>query len=604
MTFQGAVSVANLASPPASNGYLGVEKSLTGKFWLQRPLDERLALTLSQRLGVSEIIGRVLASRDIGLDDAKGFMEPTLRDHLPDPSRLQDMDVAAKRLAGAIMQDELIGIFGDYDVDGATSSSLLARMFNAAGGRSTTYIPDRIKEGYGPNGPALLAMRKSGVSIAVTVDCGTMSHEPLDIAKKAGLDVIVVDHHAAESDLPDAVAIVNPNRLDDESGQGHLAAVGVAFLLVVALNRVLRDAGWYKTRKEPNLTQWLDIVALGTVCDVVALKGANRAFVRQGLKVMAQRRNPGLSALADVAGLDEQPGTFHLGFLMGPRVNAGGRIGLSELGTRLLTTEDPAEAMEIAHRLDGFNAERKEIEAQVLQQAIDVLEAENANRTIAFVAGKNWHPGVIGIVASRLKDRFNRPACVLSIDGDKAVGSGRSVIGVDLGAAVIAARQLGLIEKGGGHQMAAGFTVSLENLGNFRDFLDERIGKRIAEAGIIPTLKIDGALSAGGVSLHLIHELEKLQPYGSGNAEPRFIIPNARIASADVAGMDHLRFSLDNPGGYQTRGIAFRCIGSPLGDALLNHNGKPFHLVGRVKINRWQGRSYPQFQLDDAAPVW
>jgi single-stranded-DNA-specific exonuclease len=319
---------------------------------------------------------------------------------------------------------------------------------------------------------------------------------------------------------------------------------------------------------------------------------------------MAQRRNPGLRALADVAGLDEQPGTFHLGFLMGPRVNAGGRIGLSELGTRLLTTEDPAEAMEIAHRLDGFNAERKEIEAQVLQQAIDVLEAENANRTIAFVAGKNWHPGVIGIVASRLKDRFNRPACVLSIDGDKAVGSGRSIIGVDLGAAVIAARQLGLIEKGGGHQMAAGFTVPLENLGTFRDFLDERIGKRIAEAGIIPTLKIDGALSAGGVSLHLIHELEKLQPYGSGNAEPRFIIPNARIASADVAGMDHLRFSLDNPGGYQTRGIAFRCIGSPLGDALLNHNGKPFHLVGRVKINRWQGRSYPQFQLDDAAPVW
>ena len=604
MTFQGAVSVANLASPPASNGYLGVEKSLAGKFWLQRPLDERLALTLSQRLGVSEIIGRVLASRDIGLDDAKGFMEPTLRDYLPDPSRLQDMDVAAKRLASAIMQDELIGIFGDYDVDGATSSSLLARMFNAAGGRSTTYIPDRIKEGYGPNGPALLAMRKSGVSIAVTVDCGTMSHEPLDIAKKAGLDVIVVDHHAAESDLPDAVAIVNPNRLDDESGQGHLAAVGVAFLLVIALNRVLRNAGWYKTRKEPNLTQWLDIVALGTVCDVVALKGVNRAFVRQGLKVMAQRRNPGLSALADVAGLDEQPGTFHLGFLMGPRVNAGGRIGLSELGTRLLTTEDPAEAMEIAHRLDGFNAERKEIEAQVLQQAIDVLEAENANLKIAFVAGKNWHPGVIGIVASRLKDRFNRPACVLTIDGDKAVGSGRSVIGVDLGAAVIAARQLGLIEKGGGHQMAAGFTVSLENLGNFRDFLDERIGKRIAEAGIIPTLKIDGALSAGGVSLHLIHELEKLQPYGSGNAEPRFIIPNARIASADIVGIDHLRFSLDNPGGYQTRGIAFRCIGSLLGDALLNHNGKPFHLVGRVKINRWQGRSYPQFQLDDAAPVW
>jgi single-stranded-DNA-specific exonuclease len=373
---------------------------------------------------------------------------------------------------------------------------------------------------------------------------------------------------------------------------------------VVAVNRVLRNAGWYKTHKEPDLTQWLDIVALGTVCDVVALKGANRAFVRQGLKVMAKRRNLGLNALADVAGLDERPSTFHLGFLMGPRVNAGGRIGLSKLGAQLLATEDPAEAKEIAHRLDGFNSERKEIEEKVLAQAIDALESENAGHTTAFVAGKEWHPGVIGIVASRLKERFNRPACVLSINGDKAVGSGRSVVGVDLGAAVIAARQLGIIEKGGGHQMAAGFTVHVNNLIIFRDFLDERIGKCISEAAIIPTIKIDGALSAGGVSLSLLHELEKLEPYGSGNAEPRFIIPNARIASAVAAGVDHLRFSIDNPGGYQTRGIAFRCMGSPLGLALLHHNGKPFHLVGRVKLNRWQGRSIPQFQLDDAAPVW
>ena len=596
--------MTDLANLGASNSYLGINKSLTGKLWLQRPLDERLALTLSQRLGVSEIVGRVLTARGIGLDDANDFIEPTLRDHLPNPSSLQDMDIAAERLANAIMKDELIGIFGDYDVDGATSSSLLARMFKSVGGRSTTYIPDRIKEGYGPNASALLGMLKSGVSVLVTVDCGTLSHEPLQIAKDAGLEVIVVDHHAAEANLPVATAIVNPNRLDDESGQGHLAAVGVAFLLVVAVNRVLRNFGWYKTHEEPDLTQWLDIVALGTVCDVVPLKGANRAFVRQGLKVMAKRRNLGLNALADVAGLDEKPETFHLGFLMGPRVNAGGRIGLSELGTKLLATEDLAEAMEIAHRLDGFNSERKEVEGQVLAQAINALEIENADRATAFVAGKDWHPGVIGIVASRLKDRYNRPACVLSIDGGRAVGSGRSVIGVDLGAAVIAARQLGIIEKGGGHQMAAGFTVPVKNLIIFRDFLDERIGKHISDAGILLTIKIDGALSAGGVSMSLIHELEKLEPYGSGNSEPRFIIPNARIASADVAGIDHLRFSIDNVGGYQTRGIAFRCMGGPLGLALLNHGGKPFHLVGRVKVNRWQGRSSPQFQLDDAAPVW
>ena len=596
--------MTNFASQGASVSYLGVEKSLTGKLWQQRPLDERLALTLSQRLGVSEIIGRVMASRGIGLDNANGFIEPTLRDHLPDPSSLRDMDIAAERLATAIMKDQLIGIFGDYDVDGATSSSLLTRMFKAVGGRSTTYIPDRIKEGYGPNVPALLEMRKSGVSVVVTVDCGTMSHEPLKIAKEAGLEVIVVDHHTAEANLPVATAVVNPNRLDDESGQGHLAAVGVVFLLVVAVNRVLRNAGWYNTYKEPDLIQWLDIVALGTVCDVVALKGVNRAFVRQGLKIMSMRQNLGLNALADVAELVEQPSTFHLGFLMGPRVNAGGRIGFSELGTQLLATEDLAEATEIAHRLNDFNNERKEIEGQVLTQAIDVLEIENADRAIAFVAGENWHPGVIGIVASRLKDRFNRPACVMSISGNKAVGSGRSVIGVDLGAAVIAARQLGIIEKGGGHQMAAGFTVSINNLTVFRDFLDECIGKHISESGIIPTIKIDGALSSGGVSLSLIHELEKLEPYGSGNSEPRFIIPNARIASAAVAGIDHLRFSIDNPGGHQTRGIAFRCMGSPLGLALLSHGGKPFHLVGRVKVNRWQGRSFPQFQLDDAAPVW
>ncbi len=604
MTLQGEQRVAEASRPNESESFLGVSQSLTNKQWLERPVDERLALTLSQRLKVPDVVGRVLAARGIGLEEADSFLNPTLREHLPDPSRLKDMDIAAERVASAIMQNELIGIFGDYDVDGATSSALLARMLAAVGGRSTIHIPDRMKEGYGPNTPAMLKLRELGASVTITVDCGTMAHGPLKVAKDAGLDVIVIDHHAAESELPEATAVVNPNRLDDESGQGHLAAVGVAFLLVVAVNRVLRGAGWYETRTEPDLTQWLDLVALGTVCDVVALKGANRAFVRQGLKVMARRRNIGLSALADVGGLDEAPGTFHLGFVMGPRVNAGGRIGSSELGARLLSTNDPADAMEIAHRLDGFNAERKSIEDHVLGQAIEVLEAENADRPTAFVAGENWHPGVIGIVASRLKDRFNRPACVLSIEGNKAVGSGRSVVGVDLGAAVIAARQLGIIEKGGGHQMAAGFTVPVQNLDAFRELLDERIGKRVKEAGIVPTLKVDGVIAPGGITLQMIEKIQSLEPYGSGNAEPRFVIANARLAHADIAGVDHLRFSIENPGGTQARGIAFRCMGAPLGQSLLNHGGKPFHLLGRLRVNRWQGRSYPQFQLDDAAPVW
>jgi single-stranded-DNA-specific exonuclease len=404
MISPGAPPVADPVRDSATSGsYLGVDKSLTDKQWLLRPVDERHALALSQRLGVPEIVGRVLAARDVGLEDAAAFLNPTLRDQLPDPSRLIDMDIAAERLASALMQGELIGIFGDYDVDGATSSALLARMFRAVGGRTQTYIPDRIKEGYGPNTPALLALREAGVSVVVTVDCGTMAHGPLKAARDVGLDVIVVDHHAAEADLPEATAIVNPNRLDDTSGQGHLAAVGVAFLLAVAVNRVLRGAGWYKTRTEPDLTGWLDLVALGTVCDVVALKGANRAFVRQGLKVMAARRNPGLRALADVGGLDEPPGTFHLGFVMGPRVNAGGRIGASELGARLLSTDDAADATEIAFRLDGFNAERKDIESHVLGQAIEALEADGANRPTVFVAGENWHPGVIATTG--------RPVC-------------------------------------------------------------------------------------------------------------------------------------------------------------------------------------------------
>ncbi len=590
-----------------SKAYLGVEASLGGKRWVQRPVDERAALMLSQRLGLSEVVGRVIASRGVTLENAESYLSPTLRQHLPNPSILTDMDIAAERITSAIMQGEQIGIFGDYDVDGATSSALLKRFFDTVGGRTKVYIPDRMREGYGPNGPALLELKDAGVSVVVTVDCGTMAHEPLGIARNAGLDVIVVDHHAAEASLPPAVAIVNPNRIDDTSGQNQLAAVGVSFLVAVAVNRELRDAGWYKTRSEPDLTQWLDIVALGTVCDVVPLTGVNRAFVTQGLKVMAGRQNPGLRALADVGRIDEVPGTFHLGFILGPRVNAGGRVGASDLGSRLLSTDDIADATEIAHRLDSFNTERKAIEDVVLHGAIDQLEsgAFDDNRdAVVVVAGEGWHPGVVGIVASRLKERYNRPACVISLKDDSGTGSGRSITGVDLGACIIAARQSGMLLKGGGHQMAAGFTVARDKLKEFHAFLNERIGNHVEQAGIVPTLSLDGAIGAGGINIRIIEELDRVSPFGSGNPEPRFVVPSVRIAHAAIVGSDHLRLDLENPEGRQTRAIAFRCMDRPMGKALLEHSGKPFHLVGKLRINNWQGRSYPQIQVEDAAPAY
>lgn len=585
---------------------LGVESSATGKRWLNREGDERLGLALSQRFGLPEIVGRLLASRGIDLDTAQDFLEPTLRNLLPDPSHLKDMDVAAERLASAVMQGETIGIFGDYDVDGATSSALLRRFLAAVGGKSRVYIPDRIREGYGPNAPALLELWKAGVTVVVTVDCGTSAHEPLKIATQAGMDIIVADHHTAEASLPQVTAVINPNRLDDSSPHGHMAAVGVTFLLIVALNRVLRAAGWYKQRSEPNLTQWLDLVALGTVCDVVPLKGVNRAFVRQGLKVMAKRGNPGLCALADVAGVDDEPGTYHAGFVMGPRVNAGGRVGAADLGTRLLSTNDRAEATEIAHRLQGLNKERQEIEAQVLQLAIEQVEdgdAPWASETLTIAAGEGWHPGVIGIVASRLKERYNRPACVISLSGDTGSGSGRSVTGVDLGSTVIAACQTGLLLRGGGHSMAAGFTVERARLAELGAFMDQRIGSTIAEAKIVPTLYIDSAVMPDGANLQLIEKLQQLAPFGSGNAEPRFVLPSVRIGFASVVGENHVRCMIEGAGKKKLAAIAFRCLDTPLGKLLLESGGMPVHLVGKLRINKWQGRSSAQLLIDDAAPA-
>jgi len=588
-----------------ADSFLGVSRSFTGRRWRARGGDDRVALAMAQRLSVPEIVGRVMAARGVALDGAERFLTPTLRETLPDPAIFKDMEKAAQRLAAAIENGETIAIFGDYDVDGATSSALLRRFIAAAGGASVIYIPDRQREGYGPNEAALLRLKQQGASVAVTVDCGITAHAPLAAAARAGLDVIVVDHHVGEPKLPDAVAVVNPNRLDEGGLHTTLAAVGVTFLLAVAVNRVLRQRGRYASRPEPNLLDWLDLVALGTICDVVPLTGVNRALVTQGLKVMHQRRNIGLAALADVAGVEERLDAYHAGFVLGPRVNAGGRVGESELGARLLSSDDPEEARDLARRLDTFNRERRAIEAAVLAEAVAMVDAAQSHGAIVLAAKEGWHPGVIGIVAGRLRERYNRPACVVAIEGGVGKGSGRSVPGLALGPAIIAARQAGLVMSGGGHAMAAGFTVARDGVEALRIFLEAQLRLAPGEPQI-PELGIDGMIAPGAASLDLAATVERLGPFGTGNSEPRFAVAHARILHAEPVGAagDHLRLVLgDGAGGARVRAMLFRATENGLGAALMQARGTALHVAGKLRINRWQGREEIQLLVDDAASV-
>ncbi|SCA54792.1 Single-stranded-DNA-specific exonuclease recJ [Candidatus Terasakiella magnetica] len=582
---------------------LNIEQSVSGKQWVQRPFDERMAMTLSQRLEVSELTGRVMSSRGVALDEAASFLNPTLRDLLPDPNHFKGMSEAVSCLCDAIQNEELIAIFGDYDVDGATSSALLRRFLNGVGAKSTIYIPDRLEEGYGPNSAAMDTLKAQGVSTVVTVDCGTTSFEPLAHAASIGLKVIVVDHHEAEVKLPDCAAVINPKRLDEDGRYAHLAAVGVTFVFCVGVNRALREVEWFvEGRKEPDLRHLLDLVALGTVCDVVPLTGLNRAFVIQGLKIMARRGNAGLAALADVAGVNETPEAYHAGFVIGPRVNAGGRVGESYLGANLLSTDNPAMAAEIAAQLDGYNKDRKELEQHVLDEAIAQVDGEE-HSSVVMAVGQDWHPGVIGIVASRLKERYSLPACVISMSDGVGHGSGRSVTGVDLGTNIIAARQSGLLVKGGGHAMAAGFTVEEGKLDEFKAFLADRIGSQIEEQDIQPTYKCDGAISPSAVTPALVEELEQVGPFGSGNAQPRFVLSNVNVQRADVVGKDHVRCFLSDEFGVRLKAIAFRALDSELGQALLQHNGRKLHIAGRLKLDTWGGGTSVQLLIDDAAWV-
>jgi single-stranded-DNA-specific exonuclease len=550
------------------------------------------------------ILDQLLLTRGVAEDDLARHARPTLRDFLPDPSVFRDMDVAAERLAHAVMRGEQVTIYGDYDVDGATSAALLVELLRQVGLAAGYYIPDRLLEGYGPSGEALVRLAEAGSQLIVTVDCGAMAHEALAMAKRAGVDVIVVDHHKCSPELPEAAALVNPNRLDESdvgAAHGHLAAVGVAFLLGIALVRSLRAKGWFADRAEPELIGLLDLVALGTVADVAALHGLNRAFVAQGLKVLAKRERIGMAALIDASRLTRAPQCSDLGFALGPRINAGGRIGESTLGVRLLTTTDPEEARAIAVQLSQLNEERRAIEAEV-QEAAEAQLAGQHNMAVQVLAGHGWHPGVIGIVAGRIKEKTGKPAIVIALDEVQGKGSGRSISGVDLGAAIIAAREAGLLVAGGGHAMAAGLTIEPGRLADFTGFLDERLARDVERARAGAAMLLDLALAPGGLTPDLVDTLEAAGPYGVGWPAPRVAVGPVRIIKADIVGKDHLRLVASGNDGRSFKAIAFRAAETEMAQTLLHRSsGRRFHLAGRARIDDWGSRPAAELQLEDAA---
>lgn len=579
-----------------------IPTSISGQSWCWRG-DRAGAAEADMRPG--DLVAQLLLARGCPREDLEAHRTPTIRQFLPDPSIFRDMDRAAARLADAVTGSEKVTVYGDYDVDGATSAALLIRLLGELGLKADYYIPDRLMEGYGPSGEALVRLAEGGSTLIVTVDCGAQAFEALGMARDAGVDVIVVDHHKCTTDLPPALALVNPNRLDENdeaAAHGHLAAVGVAFLLGVALVRELRGRGWFEDRPAPDLMGLLDLVALGTVADVAQLRGLNRAFVAQGLKVMARQANGGLLALAQASRLVRAPLCHDLGFALGPRINAGGRVGKSDLGVRLLTTGDAEEARLIAAELDRLNEERRAIEAMVQEQAEQMAESQT-NRAVMLVAGRGWHPGVIGIVAGRLKEKFGLPAIVIALDEDgTGKGSGRSIGGVDLGAAVLAAKDMGLLIAGGGHAMAAGLTVAGDRIDALHGFLDERLSGAVANARAERVLLLDALVAPRGVNPDLVRALDEGGPYGVGWPAPRIATGAVRLVKADIVGNGHVRLVVSGQDGASIKAVAFRQAESALGQELLHGSrNRPLWLAGRAKIDEWGGGRSAEIHLDDAA---
>ena len=600
-----ALSAAE-AVDPVPRAFLNVERSAGDQRWVSR-LDQAAqnrALAIAQVHGIPDLVARVLAGRGVSLDDAPAFLDPTIRSLMPDPFTLTDCEKAVNRLADAIARREKVAIFGDYDVDGAASSALLYRFLRHFGVEAEIYIPDRIFEGYGPNPAAIRQLIANGAGLIVTVDCGSTSFDALAAARDEGRDVVVIDHHQLGHELPPCLALVNPNREDDLSGQGHLCAAGVVFMVLVAAARHLRQLGDPRA-KSLDLLAWLDLVALATVCDVVPLKGLNRAYVVKGLLAARHMGNAGLAALFRKAGLGGPVTPYHFGFLIGPRINAGGRIGDAALGSRLLTLDDPVEAEEIAGRLDELNRERQAMEAAMLAEAEAEVLAEygtGEGASVIVTARDNWHPGIVGLIAARIKEKFKRPAFAIAFDpSGKGTGSGRSINGFDMGRMVRAAVEAGLLVKGGGHAMAAGLTVERANLGRLRAFFEETAGETVPDLVANHVLKIDGALSASGATLELFDQLEQAGPYGSGHAQPVFAIPAHRLKDARLVGTAHIKVTLEAADGSRLDGIAFRAAETPLGNMLLNSRGAQIHAAGCLSADHWQGSRRIQLRLLDAA---
>ncbi len=577
-------------------------KSLGGNLWKVTPVDERLVELLVQKYNFSYVLARIIALRGIADNEVLAFLEPKLLSFMPNPSVLKDVDKAADRIANAIINKQKIAIIGDYDVDGATSSAVLRLFLEKVGVVPDVHIPER-EEGYGPSVKAIDDFKAKGAELLITTDCGTTAFEPLEYAVSQGMDVIVIDHHEAEANLPNVLAVVNPKRLDESDEYPYLkymAAVGVVFMVVVAINRELRQKKYYEhDYQEPDLKQWLDLVALGTVCDVVPLKGLNRAYVKQGLKIMQKSSNVGLTALMEKSGIKDVLTAFHLGYVLGPRVNAGGRVGDADTSHKLLCCNDEYKAQVMADKLNEYNVQRKDIENYVLMQAIEFLEGTPQEYPIAFVAGKDWHQGVIGIVAGKLKERYNVPSFVMSIEADEVKGSARSVAQVDLGALVMAAKEKGILTKGGGHIMAAGFSLSEDKIEEFHKFVGEYVEKSIGGEAITPILEIDATMDVSAATKNLALDIEKLEPYGAGNPEPKLMLRNVRIIKPFLVGVGHVRCLLSSDNGGTIKGMAFRVGDNEIGKAMLTSNGDKFDVVGVLRRDIWNGKDEVQFIIED-----
>ncbi len=578
------------------------QKSIGGNIWKIASVNDYLVENICQKYNLPYLVAKLLVLRENNHENIQTFLNPKIQSLLPNPSCLKDMDKAAERIASAIIKQEKIAIIGDYDVDGATSSSVLRLYLESVGIEPEVHIPDR-EEGYGPSKQAIDEFLSLGIDLVITTDCGTTAFEVFDYAKEKNIPVIVLDHHEAEVKLPDVYALVNPKRLDDDSKieyLQYLAAVGVVFMTIVAINRELRKKNFFnQERPEPNLLKWLDLVALGTVCDVVPLKGLNRAFVRQGLKIMSLRENQGIRALADKAGITEAPTTYHLGYVLGPRINACGRVGDSSFGNKLLCAKDAFQADMIADKLGEFNAQRKEIENYVMLKAIEILEGTPQTYPMAFVSGTDWHQGVIGIVAGKLKERYNLPAFVMSVEADEVKGSARSIPQIDLGALIIAAKERGVITKGGGHTMAAGFSLEENKIEEFKKFVGEYIQEKIGQEDITPIINIDGELELKAANIDLAEKLELLEPFGAGNTEPKILLHKVSINKASIIGSGHIRCFLSSVSGGSLKAIAFRVADNSIGQAMLNAKGEIFDVVGVLRKDTWQGRSSVQFMIED-----